>query len=171
MVQKVMKSTAAILALAIAGSVYAESRANLFHIKRNKNRNQVHYAVRYDEAACKPVGDEAVYGYWLNLEIGPNSYEPIGRFERMAYGIQSQTADGDNLLVKLKAFPDRVIKIVFSKTGAACKLTPFISINGQESIFKEIYVFAEEGLIKPTVKYVDILGTKGGAPVTERINR
>jgi|JI8StandDraft_1071087.scaffolds.fasta_scaffold114513_2 hypothetical protein len=171
MTKKFMQSTAALLTLAVAGSVYGESRANLFHIKRNKNRNEVHYAVRYDEAACKPMGDEALYGYWLMLEKGPNVFEPIGRLERMAYGIQSQSMSGNDLLVKLKAFPDREIKVVFSKAGAGCKITPYIAINGQESVLKSISVFAEEGFIKPTVKYVDVSGTKGGAPVTERINR
>lgn len=77
MTKKFMQSTAALLTLAVAGSVYGESRANLFHIKRNKNRNEVHYAVRYDEAACKPMGDEALYGYWLMLEKGPNVFEPM----------------------------------------------------------------------------------------------
>ena len=148
----------------------AEARANLFHIKRNKNKNEVHYAVRYDEKTCKPVEGDAVYGYWLNLEIGPNNYEPIGRFERIAYGISSQELKGDDLMVQLKAFPDRVIRVNFSTAGG-CKVTPHVAINGQESKLKHIYVFAEEGLIKPTVKYVDIIGVKGSAPVTERINR
>ena len=78
---------------------------------------------------------------------------------------------GNDLLVKLKAFPDREIKIVFNGAGGGCKITPYITINGQESVLKNISVFAEEGLIKPTVKHVDIFGIKGGAPVNERINR
>ena len=158
------------LAAAAFSALAAESRANLFHIKRNKNRNEVHYAVRYDEKTCKPVEGDAVYGYWLNLEIGPNNYEPIGRFERMAYGIDSQELKGDDLMVQLKAFPDRVIRVNFANSGG-CKITAHVAINAQESRLKHIYVFAEEGLIKPTVKYVDIIGVKGSTPVTERINR
>lgn len=161
-----------IVTLVAAGfsALAAEARANLFHIKRNKNKNEVHYAVRYDEKTCKPVESDAVYGYWLNLEIGPNAYEPIGRFERIAYGISSQELQGDDLMVKLKAFPDRIIRVNFANAGG-CKVTSHVAINGQEARLKHIYVFAEEGLIKPTVKYVDIIGNKGGAPVTERINR
>jgi hypothetical protein len=157
----------------LAGSfsgLFAEARANLFHIKRNKNKNEVHYAVRYDEKTCKPVEGDAVYGYWLNLEIGPNSYEPIGRFERIAYGISSQEVKGDDLMVQLKAFPDRAIRVNFSAAGG-CKISAHVAINGQEAKLKHIYVFAEEGLIKPTVKYVDIIGSRGGTAVTERINR
>lgn len=157
-------------ALLFTGSVFAESRLNVFHIKRNKNKNEVHYAVRYDEKSCKPVESEPLYGYWINYEIGPNAYEPIGRFERIAYGISSQQVKGEDLVVQLKAFPDRPIRLTFNG-GAGCKITPYVQINGQETQLKHIYVFAEEGMIKPTVIYVDIIGVKGTAPVTERINR
>jgi len=156
--------------LVCTSAVLAESRANLFHIKRNKNRNEVHYAVRYDEKTCKPVESDAVYGYWHDLEIGPNAYAPIGRFERLAYGISSQEIKGDDLMLQLKAFPDRVIRVNFSNTNG-CKIVSYVTISGAESIMKHIYVFAEEGMIKPTVKYVDIFGVRGGAPVTERINK
>src|SRR5688572_3509680 len=94
--------------------LFAEARANLFHIKRNKNKNEVHYALRYDEKTCKPVEDEPLYGYWLMLEKGPNVYEPIGRLERMAYGISSQEMKGADLIVQLKAFPDRPIRVTFA---------------------------------------------------------
>jgi len=161
---------ALLLAASFSGVLFAESRSNLFHIKRNKNRNEVHYAIRYDEMACKPVDSEPLYGYWLMLEKGPSVYEPIGRLERMAYGIQSQEIRGNDLLVQLKAFPDRVIRITFEAAGG-CKITPFLPINGQEAVLKFISVFAEEGLIKPTVKHVDISGVKGGMAVTERINK
>lgn len=166
-----MKWTFALLAsFALTVAVAAESRLNLFHIKRNKNRNEVHYAVRYDEKACKPIGAEPVYGYWRVLEQGPDVYEPIGRFERIAYGIESQQIKGSDLIIQLKAFPDRAIRIVFD-AAMGCKITPLLPINGQEAILKFISVFAEEGLIKPTVKYVDINGVKAGTNVTERINK
>lgn len=165
-----LKSLTILLLLVSASSAFAEARANLFHIKRNKNSNEVHYAVRYDEKACKPIDGESLFGYWLMLEKGPGVTEPIGRLERMAYGIQSQEIKGEDLVVQLKAFPDRPIRITFAQKGG-CKIIPMLTINGVESALKVISVFAEEGLIKPTVKYIDISGLKGGAPVTERINR
>jgi hypothetical protein len=157
--------------LAVCGStLYAEARQNLFHIKRNKNRNEVHYAVRYDEKTCKPVDSEPLYGYWLMLEKGPNVYEPIGRIERMAYGISSQSIKGNDLVVQLKAFPDRPIRVTFNQ-GGGCSITANVLISGSEAHLKQISVFAEEGFIKPTVKYVDISGTRSGAPVSEHIVR
>jgi hypothetical protein len=165
-----LKSLTLLLLLASVSSVFPEARANLFHIKRNKNSNEVHYAVRYDEKTCKPIDSESLFGYWLMLEKGPGVTEPIGRLERMAYGIQSQEIKGEDLIVQLKAFPDRPIRITFAQKGG-CKIIPMLTINGIESALKVISVFAEEGLIKPTVKYIDISGFKGGAPVTERINR
>ncbi|GAB4424784.1 MAG: hypothetical protein OHK0011_05630 [Turneriella sp.] len=162
--------TVLLVTACFSGGLFAESRSNLFHIKRNKNRNEVHYAVRYDEKTCKPVENEPLYGYWAMLEKGSNVFEPIGRLERMAYGIQSQEIRGNDLIVQLKAFPDRAIRIAFNAAGG-CKITPFLPINGEEAILKFISVFAEEGLIKPTVKYVDISGIKGGSAVSERINK
>lgn len=159
-----------VVTFGLSTAIVAESRLNLFYIKRNKNRNEVHYAVRYDEKSCKPIGAEPVYGYWRVLEEGPDVYEPIGRFERIAYGIQSQEIKGNDLVIQLKAFPDRAIRIAFD-AAMGCKITPFLPINGQEAMLKFISVFAEEGLIKPTVKYVDINGVKGSANVTERINK
>lgn len=165
-----IQKTISFVLLFVTTTLFAESRANLFHIKRNKNRNEVHYAVRYDEKSCKPIDNEAVYGYWHDLEVGPNVYAPIGRFERIAYGISSQEIKGDDLMLQLKAFPDRMIRINFSNANG-CKIVSYVTIAGFEAQLKHIYVFAEEGLIKPTVKYIDIIGTKAGAPVTERINR
>jgi len=158
------------LCLFSGAALFAEARLNLFFIKRNKNRNEVHYAIRYDEKTCKPIDDESLIGYWQMLEKGPNIFEPIGRLERMAYGIKSQEISGNDLIVQLKAFPDRTIRITFTASGR-CKIVPLIAINGQDAALKFISVFAEEGIIKPTVKYVDISGSRGGAVVTERINR
>lgn len=166
-----MRFFAPLVVLAVvSGAVYAEARSNLFHIKRNKNRNEVHYGIRYDEKTCRPVDNEPLYGYWLMLEKGPNVLEPIGRLEKMAYGIQSQELRGDDLIVQLKAFPDRAIRVTFNAAGG-CRITPFLPINGQEAVLKFISVFAEEGLIKPSVKHVDISGVQGGAAVSERIQK
>jgi len=166
----VKKTTVLFAILIFCSAAYADAKKNLFYIKRNKNRNQVHYAIRYDEATCKPVGSDPLYGYWINYEVSPTDYEPIGRFEAMAYGIQSQNLQGNDLTVQLKAFPDRKVRITFDNS-AGCKITPYILIASKEAILKEISVFAIEGLITPTVKYIDISGIIGAVPITERINK
>lgn len=163
-------SLAPFLLAAVSPQNAADAKTDLFYIKRNKNRNEVHYVVRYNSATCQPIAKEPLFGYWQMLEKGPKATEAIGRFENMAYGIKSQEVKGSNLWVQLKAFPDRKIRIAFEPKNA-CKITPFIAINGKESVLSYISVFAEEGIIKPTVKYIDVVGTSHGVPVTERMYR
>lgn len=157
-----------ILAPALSAEVKKKS---LFHIKRNKNRNQVHYGIKYDAAQCKPAGDEPVYAYWLDLEVGPNVVNPIGSFEKIAYGIKSQKMNGEALDLRLKALPEKALKVKFEKSGSACNVNAYTQISGNDAQMKEIYVFAEEGIIKPTVKYVDIFGKAGSKFIKERINK
>ena len=154
------------------GSVFLAAevqKKSLFHIKRNKNRNQVHYAISYNSAECTPAKKEPVYGYWLDLEIGPNVVNPIGTFESMAYGIKSQSYTNGTLDLRLKALPEQLIQVKFNKLADSCKVDAFTSISGNEGVLKEIYVFAEEGMITPTVKYVDIIGTRAGSSIKQRI--
>jgi hypothetical protein len=52
--------------------------------------------------------------------------------------------------------------------------TPIVqtTIQGQVATLERIYVQAEEGLVKPKVLYIDLVGKSGEAhatPVTERI--
>lgn len=160
--------TGSILVPALSAEVRKKS---LFHIKRSKNKNQVHYAIKYDSAECKPAGAQPVYAYWLDLEIGPNVINPIGTFEKMAYGIQSQKMNGDVLDLRLKALPEKAMKVKFEKSGTTCSVNAYTNISGVEGQMKEVYVFAVEGIIKPTVKYVDIFGKAGSKYVKERINK
>ncbi|MBV6492319.1 MAG: hypothetical protein LDLANPLL_00312 [Turneriella sp.] len=166
-----MKAVFSLFAAAgIVFSLQAEGQKDFFFIQRNKNKNEVHYALRFDKKTCEPKGRNPIFGYWRNLEIGPHAYEPIGRFESLAYGISSQERNGKNYFIRLRAFPERLIRLHFEK-GAKCQFTPYLSINGKESILTHIYVFAKEGLVKPTVLYVDIFGKLNGAQVSERVLR
>lgn len=142
---------------------------NLFFVRRNKNRNEVHYALRVDPAAGKPLAKEPVFGYWQMHEKGTGVTEPITVFEQMAFGIESQNFAGDTILLKLRAFPERIIRI--AQDAATGEWKPFISILGKDSELSSFYVFAEESLFLPKVKYIEVHGIHNGAPVTERIQK
>src|SRR4029078_2517058 len=62
---------AVVVAFVLAPSARAEDPHSVFFIQRNKNRNEVHYAISLDEN-CRPKGDEPMTNYWLRLEDGPN---------------------------------------------------------------------------------------------------
>ena len=66
----VLPAIGAVLVAHSTAAAAAADPSSIFHIDRNKNRNQVHYGVRVD-AGCRPVGAEPVYNYWLRLEEDP----------------------------------------------------------------------------------------------------
>ena len=130
----------------------------IFHIKRNKNKNIVQYSIRYDKDSCTPTGQKPIYVYWRNLEVSPTDTESIHFWEQPAYGIKSQKVIGNKVEIHLKALPTKKIVTDFVKSKGKCSINSTVQINGSQGIIKEIYVFAKEGLVLPTVVYIDIIG-------------
>ncbi len=149
--------------------LFSQSRS-LFYIERNKNRNRVQYAVRLD-ANCLPKGKKPIYAYWRMLEKGPRVTESVGYFERKAYGIKSQKVVKNQIKMTMQALPKKKVTVSFEKKNGKCLAKASTSINKNQAILSKIYVFAVEGLMLPTVKYIDILGKASGRPVKERIKK
>lgn len=143
---------------------------SVFHIDRNKNRNQVHYGVRVD-AECRPTGEEPVYNYWLRLEDGPAKTQPLKFFQQMAYGFRSQEIQSDGRVdVRLRAIPTRLLTIRTTAVGGACKAEAFMTIDGKDAYLDKVFVYADEGLFLPTVRYIELGGhTNEGHTVYEKI--
>jgi Domain of unknown function (DUF4833) len=136
---------------------------DLFFVRRNTNRNEVHYAIK---AAC----DAPVVGYWKMFEKGPDVTEPVTIFEQMAFGIAAQKQEGDAILLKLNALPDRTIRIERDPAEPQ-RFRAYMPIAGRDAELTDFYVFAEPGFLMPSVKYIDIRGNIQGEPVTERIEK
>jgi hypothetical protein len=148
----------------------AEDPESVFHIDRNKNRNQVHYGIHVD-ANCKPVGDEPVYNYWLRLENDTPVTQPVKFFQQAAYGFRRQNIEKDGRIeVRLRALPDRQIVMRLTVVGGACKAGAFLTINGVEAHLEKVFVFADEGLFLPSVRYIELFGrSNDGHSVYEKI--
>jgi hypothetical protein len=58
-------------------------------IAKSSNRNEVHYAVRVDDA-CAPYGPAPVRPYWRMLERGPKATEALRENELRVLGLQYQ---------------------------------------------------------------------------------
>ena len=157
-------------------SPYANLRADtntvdqhVFYIERNKNRNLVQYVIRMLPLSCQAASDEPVFGYWRDLEEGPDVTSPLLWYEKPAYGFKSQAVKGNVVYVRLSALPERTIALTLSKNNSTCLAQATTKINGQIAIVKQVYVFAEEGFFRPTVKWIEIRGTLSGKAITERI--
>lgn len=136
----------------------AESPESAFHVSRNKNRNQVHYGVHVDDR-CRPLGDEPVYNYWLRLEKNPPVVEPLRFYQQAAYGFQKQKVEDDSRIeVRLRAMPDRQLVIRVTPIGRRCKAETFMTIDGKQGYLEKVFVFADEGLVLPTVRYIELFG-------------
>ena len=163
------KSFISVLLILISTSCFAISKKWIFYIDRNKNKNRVQYGVKINDD-CTPAKKKPIYQFWRMLEKGPNVTESVGWLERRAYGIDIQNIRGNRITMRLKAMPTRLVTIETSKNKDKCVATAYVSINKKRSQLRYIYVFAEKGFIKPTVKHIDLFGKSlKGSSVTERI--
>lgn len=148
----------------------SETKQDLFFVRRNTNRNEVHYAIATAGDGQSIAAANPISGYWQMHEKGPGVTEPITVFEQMAFGIASQRVEGKRVFLKLVALPDREIRIEPPESDD----TVFVAhtlIAGADAQLTDFYVFAEAAFLMPKVKYLEIHGMRDGAPVTERINK
>ncbi len=114
--------------------------ASTFFISKSQNRNQVHYAVKVDEA-CRPVTAAPVRPYWLMLEKGPQVTEPLLDREQPAYGIAQQWVDGSAVRSVLRALPERPVVVhTWQGPDGACAFAAFTTIAGASARLFNIHV-------------------------------
>jgi len=154
---------------ALAPPVRAEDPHSVFFIQRNKNKNEVHYAISLDEN-CRPKGDDPVKNYWLRLEDGPNVEKSLKLLQQVGYGIKSQKVTDEGVLVVLRSLPARPISVVVTREGTECKAAAYMTVAGERAHLERAYVFAKDGFLLPAVAYVELFGKRDdGSPVEERI--
>ena len=171
---RALSGVTVLLCLYLASPGFAESsdatRADLFVIERNKNKNLVQYAVRLD-AGCRPVGDAPIEVFWRMLEVGPKATEAIGLFEQMAYGIKSQVRRSAETELHLEALPEKRLRVRSSKASdGACVAEVYTPVQGGEARLTRIYVQADEGALLPSVRYIEVTAIgPDGVRISERL--
>ncbi len=155
------------LGLATAGTGYAQSAHKLFVITRTTNKNEVHYDAQVTKEN-KLKTDEPVIAYWIMKEKG-GKREKLSYLERKkAYGFTiSAEAGGESfrmIIVPYKARPIRV----HVKDGKARAEIP---IAGQPAFLKKLHIDVTEGIVVPTVNFVELHGedAKSGQARYEKI--
>lgn len=127
-------------ALTAAVALPVASVQSVFHVDKSENRNQVHYAIRVDDA-CRPVGARPVYGYWLELMKGPSVTSQLLERERPAYGVgEPQRSLGNQVQIALRALPQRTIAIDTFRVGQSCAARALTTIQKQPAMLTSIYV-------------------------------
>jgi hypothetical protein len=111
-----------------------------FVISKTQNRNQVHYAVKVDEA-CRPVTAAPVRPYWLMLTKGPQVTEPLLDREQPAYGLARQQVEGSAVRLVLRALPGRPVLIqTWQGPDGACLSAAVTTIAGSRARLFNVHV-------------------------------
>ena len=145
-----------VLILVFPSIIYSKIKAiNLFHIERNKNQNIVQYFIKMN-SVCE-MDEYSLKGEWRDFNNGNyNSRRDLTTFQRLAaYGVSKIKRNDDAIYFKLNALNKYDLKIISEKKLEGCLTKTFIRFEENWHELNKIYVFAKEGFILPTVKYID----------------
>jgi hypothetical protein len=153
---------------------------NLFVIQRSKNTNEVQYQLHVNNR-CQIVSATPVRAFWRLREVSPETTEALTGLEQMAYGVTNQHVAEHGVSFDLGVLDHfrpleqrRITATVrYDPSTATCTPSVQTTINGQVAALERIYVQADERLVRPKVRYIDVVGTSVAprpTPVTERID-
>jgi hypothetical protein len=158
---------AALGSLGIEAQAHTSPTTPLFVIARSKNANVVHYEAH---VAAKGALDREhpILAYWLMRAEDGRREGLTWLEERLAYGWSASFDARGELLIRLRAFSRREIRVFRRETGSFRALA---RIAGQRALLERIYVASDGGGLTPNVRYVDLFGTTfdDGRHITERI--
>ncbi len=126
----------------------------LFYIQRNHNANTIIYDANFDSNG-NLLENEPIKVYWIRYEEHGQKME-LRKIEKWyAYGVSCEKEKENTFSVKLAADKNKNFKLVQTE-----KFKAYIStkINGENSILKHMYIFAEETEFWPKVKYIEFFG-------------
>ena len=84
----------------------------------------------------------------------------------LAYGFSMSKVSATGFTLQLMAFKQREIRV--ENSGGVYRAR--VLISGKAATLNRIFVFADEGLLLPRVRYVELRGTtESGGAITERI--
>ena len=161
--------TFAVLVPAIA-EAHDREIPSAFVVSKTENRNQVHYAVRVDEA-CRPATAVPVRAYWLMLEKGPSVTEPLLDREQAAYGILYQRPEESAVRIAIRSLPSRDIVIqTWRAPEGQCLSSAITTIAGARARLFNVHVAV--GGLGLGIRSILLTGWRDdGSVVREQIKR
>lgn len=143
---------------------------DLFFVRRNTNRNEVHYRIATVGDTHAPAGPNPISGYWQMHEKGPGITEPITVFEQMAFGVGPQRVSGEEVFFHLVALPEREIQVRRTENSES-PYSAYILIGDSVAQLTDFYAFVQPAFLLPKLQYFEIRGLRDGVPVSERIQK
>lgn len=138
---------------------------NLFHIKRNKNLDEILYDGR--TVNCKWETSDPLHVHWLDGDK-LNLIQ-----QQKAYGAKVHQVSPRELRFRVVSMREVELVATLSEKSGRCVATTRTSINGRPFTLVAVYVHAtERSLIPiPKVNYLTFYGCNNGVPVIERVVR
>lgn len=159
-----MRIVMALVCLALGVRVFAVTPHQLFIIERSTNANIVVYEARLDGKGDF-AADAPVVAYWkLNATTGGT--EPLSFLEKKGFGFDL-VKDGGQYRMILTPLKDRPILVVKHQQTVRAQMV----IAGVPSWLSRVYVRSGQGVILPTVEYVELFGAAvaGGGKTYEKM--
>jgi Domain of unknown function (DUF4833) len=145
--------------------LHALPSRELFTLGRSKNANVVKYAVRLGRDGQLDLA-APVEAYWLMLAEDGRREELTWTERQLAYGFSVSSPTREGFLLHLAACSTRVLRVSAAQGGFRAQL----AISGQAAYLRRIFVRTDEGLLMPSVRYIEISGlTAAGQSVSERV--
>ena len=150
----------------------------LFVIQRSKNTNEVQYQLHVNDR-CHLVSDHPVDAVWRLREVSPEKTEALSDLEHMVYGVTNQqvTEQGVSFdLGVLEHFRPLDLRritatVLYDPQTATCTPSVQTTIHGQVAALERIYVQADERLVRPKVRYIDVVGQSVASRPTRVVER
>lgn len=139
----------------------------MFHIERNKNNSIVCYDLEINEKSIDTK--KPVHAYWEMPDKNNSRNELSAIQNKLAFGFTIEKIDGNSVFLKLKAYPQRILNIVYEPDSSEAKV--FALINGIHAVLNKLYIHATPPLYN-SVEYIILTGINPltGEVITERIN-
>ncbi len=117
---------------------------SIIHLRKNTNNNQVHYAVRVDDA-CRPLSKNPIRAYWRMLEIGENETENLRFWEQPGYGVTQPERvhlgeTNGYFDFRIRGVPERLIRVESFRTNGECRARASTNIADGRAIFEYIVI-------------------------------
>ena len=138
---------------------------NLFVIQRSKNTNEVQYQLHVNDR-CQIVSATPVRAFWRLRAVSPETTEALTDLEHMVYGVTNQqvaeygVSFDLGVLDHFRPLEQRRITatVHYDPHSATCIPSVQTTINGQVAALERIYVQADERLVRPKVRHIDVVG-------------
>jgi hypothetical protein len=130
-----------------------ERKGLLFFIQRNHNTNTVVYEMNTTSANIINL-DEPMKIYWIEYDENMEEVELNFIQNKLAFGYDANVINNDLIEFRFVSYEKRFFIEKFQNSYRV-----ITKINGENSVLKNIYVYAEEFGVFPVVKFIELYGT------------